>query len=96
MNKIPASRFKTRRLIALALVCTLAVGPIGCGGPEFVPVLVTTCGVAGTLAHTLHEFQQVKAADLEIQERELRVKGIKDNYPQPYTALTPPPAPAAH
>lgn len=74
MLKIKRSK---SRLIALLLIPTLAIGPIGCG-PELIPVIVTTCLVVGVVAVTIHEIQEVQSAQLDIEMKTLRLHGMKN------------------
>ncbi|WP_076351819.1 hypothetical protein [Paludisphaera borealis] len=66
------------RVIPLLLIPALAFGPIGCGGPEFIPLFVAGCSVVGIAAITVYEIQQVQSAQLDIEMKTLRLQGLKN------------------
>jgi hypothetical protein len=44
------------------------------------PVIVTTLTVAGLIAFTIHEFQEVTSVELDIQMKRLRLQGMQDGH----------------
>jgi hypothetical protein len=71
---------KTRLTIALLMLPSLALGPIGCGeiAKKGVEIIVTTAVVAGIVAITVQEFQKVEAASLDNDMKRLRLQGMRD------------------
>ncbi len=68
-----------RILLLLLLIPALALGPFGCcGGVEAIPVILAVTATAGAVALTIHQFQQIESADLDIQMKRLRLRGMQD------------------
>ena len=66
------------RLLALLLVSTLALGPIGCGAEAVLPVVILWVTTAGLVALTIYQFQQIESAQLNIEMQRLRLRGMQD------------------
>ena len=65
------------RLLALLLVSTLALGPIGCGAGAVLPVVILWVTTAGLVALTIYQFQQIESAQLNIEMQRLRLRGMR-------------------
>jgi hypothetical protein len=67
------------RLVSMLLPAALVLGPIGCA--EVATPLITTLGVVGLFALTIHEFQKVESAQLDNDLKRLRLEGERNGLP---------------
>jgi hypothetical protein len=67
--------------IVAAILCTIGLivgGPIGCGMEAAIPTVATALAMAGLLALTIHQFQEVQSAQLDIEMKRLRLQGLRN------------------
>jgi hypothetical protein len=73
-------RYAKRVFIVLLLIPALLVAPMGCG-IETIPPLLEAVAVVSAVAFTIHQIQEIRSAELDIEMKQIKVHGLRNGVP---------------